>query len=101
MELGNVILIALIIVAFLSGNLLGAGGMDGIATLVVECIFVGGLYALFVVLMNGTKKRMAQTGICVCENGICGVCPNGFQNRKFTLLYRERPGLSWPVRRVP
>ena len=84
------VLAALVVVAFMSGNLFAGSGMSTVVTLVIECIFVGGLYAFFTVFTNGGKKRMAETYISVCENGICGICPvNGFKNRNFEITYEN------------
>lgn len=83
-------LIAVVIVAFFSGNLFNASGMDLAITLVIEIIFAALLYGFTFIMFRGMKKRLAETYISVCENGICGICPqNGFKNREFSLLYSE------------
>ena len=83
-------LIAVVIVAFFSGNLFNASGMDLAITLVIEIIFAALLYGFTFIMFRGTKKRLAETYISVCENGVCGICPqNGFKNREFSLLYSE------------
>ena len=83
-------LIAVIIVAFFSGNLFNASGMDLAITLVIEVVFAALLYGFTFVMFRGMKKRLAETYISVCENGVCGICPkNGYKNREFSLLYSQ------------
>lgn len=83
-------IVALVIVAFFSGNMFGASGMNMAVTIIIEAIFVIGLYALMYVLFKGMKKRLAETYISVCENGVCGICPvNGYKNRNFESSYED------------
>ena len=84
------VLAASLIVAFFSGNLFQASGLDLVVTLAIEAVFVILMYGLMFLLFRGTKKRLAETYISLCENGICGVCPkNGFANRNFSLYYSQ------------
>lgn len=83
-------LIAVVIVAFFSGNLFNAGGMDFAITLVIEIVFAALLYGFTFIMFRGMKKRLAETYISICEHGVCGICPqNGYKNREFSLLYGE------------
>lgn len=83
-------LIAVVLVAFFSGSLFDASGMDFAMTLVIEIVFAAALYGFAFVMFRGMKKRLAETYISVCENGVCGICPqNGYKNREFFLLYSE------------
>ena len=83
-------LIAVVIVAFFSGNMFSAGGMDMAVTIIIEIVFAAVLYGFSFLLFRGMKKRMAETYISVCENGVCGICPkNGYKNREFSLRYNE------------
>lgn len=83
-------LIAVVIVAFFSGNLFNASGMDLAITLVIEIIFAALLYGFAFIMFRGMKRRLAETYISVCENGVCGICPqNGYKNREFSLRYSE------------
>ena len=83
-------LVALVIVAFFSGSLFQAGGVNFAITVVIEILFAGLMYGFFFLFFRGMKKRLGETYISVCENGVCGVCPvNGFKNREFSLLYSQ------------
>ena len=82
--------IALVIVAFFSGSLFNGSGMDMAITILIEAVFVCGMYGLVCLLFKGMKKRLAETYISVCENGVCGICPlNGYKNKAFELAYDE------------
>ena len=83
-------LIAILVVAYFSGDLFRAGGIGAAAVIVIEAVVVFGFYGLLYLFMSGIKKRLAETYISVCENGICGVCPiNGYKNREFSHTYSE------------
>ena len=83
-------LIALVIVTFFSGRLFQTSGMDIAVTIVIEIVFASVLYGLVFTMLRGMKKRLAETYISVCENGVCGICPkNGYKNREFSLEYSE------------
>ncbi|MBQ7121120.1 MAG: hypothetical protein IJO03_02530 [Clostridia bacterium] len=82
------VIVMLVLVSLWSGSLFRGGGISGIATLVIEIIFVFGMYAFVFFVFKGSKKRLAETYISICENGVCGVCPlNGFKNRDFCVYY--------------
>lgn len=84
------VLIAAAIVAFFSGNLFRASGMDFAIILVIEIGVVALLCGLAFVMFRGVKKRLKETYISVCANGVCGICPqNGLKNREFSLRYHE------------
>ena len=84
------VLVASLLVAYFSGNLFKGSGMETAIVIIVEVVFIFGIYGLFYWLMGGMKKRLAETYISVCENGICGVCPiNGYKNRSFSHTYAE------------
>lgn len=83
-------LIAVVIVAFFSGNLFNASGMDMAITIVIEIVFAALLYGFTFIMFRKMKKRLAETYISVCEKGVCGICPqNGYKNRAFSLCYSE------------
>lgn len=83
-------MIALVIVAVFSGSFFNESGLDIAVTIIIEVTVVALFYGLIFILFKGMKKRLAETYISVCENGICGVCPmNGFKNRTFQLSYDE------------
>ena len=82
------VIVMLILVSLWSGSLFRGGGVGGIATLIIEIVFVIGMYAFVFFVLKGSKKRLAETYIVICENGVCGVCPlNGFKNRDFCVYY--------------
>lgn len=81
-------IIALIIVAFFSGSF--SIGINAVVTIIFEIIFVCIMYAFVFFMLKGTRKRLAETYISVCENGVCGICPlNGYKNKTFELTYDE------------
>lgn len=83
-------LIALILVTLFSGSLFQTSGMDMAVTIAIELVFASALYSFTFFLLRGAKKRLAETYISVCENGVCGICPqNGYKNREFSLYYGE------------
>ena len=83
-------IIALVIVAFFSGNMFYESGMETVVTIIIEAVFVCGMYGFVLFMFKGMKKRIAATYISVCENGVCGVCQmNGFKNKTFELSYAE------------
>jgi len=83
-------LIAVVIVAFFSGNLFNSSGMSQVTVIVIELVFVFVMYALMYTMFRGMKKRLAETYISVCDYGVRGICPkNGFANREFALNYGE------------
>lgn len=82
--------LALVVVALYSGNLFRQSGMDIAVTLMVEILFVALLYGFVFLMMKGIKKRLAETYISVCEEGVQGICSaNGFKNKSFALAYGE------------
>lgn len=82
--------IALVIVAFFSGNLFNGSGLNIAITILIEAVFVCLMYGLIFIMFKGMKKRLAETYISVCENGVCGICPlNGYKNKTFELSYNE------------
>lgn len=84
------VLLAAIVVAYFSGSLFKGGGMEATVIIIIEAVFIFGIYGIFYVLMGGMKKRLAETYISVCDNGICGICPiNGYKNREFSSTYSE------------
>lgn len=84
------VLIASVVVAYFSGTLFKGSGMQTVIIIVIEVVVILGLYGIFYFFMNGMKKRLAETYISVCDNGICGVCPiNGYKNREFSHTYSE------------
>ena len=84
------VLIAIIVVAFLSGNMFRSSGLNMAVTIAIEAVVVLLFYGLFSLVFKGVKQRQAQTYISLCENGVCGICPlNGYKNRDFSLLYSE------------
>ncbi len=81
-------IIALIIVAFFSGSL--SFEINAIVTIIFEIVFVCITYGFIFILFKGMKKRLAETYISVCENGVCGICPlNGYKNKNFELFYND------------
>lgn len=81
--------IAMLLVELYSGFLVSQA-VDSIITIavyaVIYVLLIGYIYFMF----KGMKKRLADTYIKVCENGICGVCPaNGFKNREFIVKYED------------
>lgn len=88
-------IIALIIVAFFSGDMFNRGGIDIVVTIIIEAAVVLILYGAIFMFLKGNKTRLAQTYISVCEYGVCGVCPlNGYKNKNFWLLYNEISDVS-------
>ncbi len=84
------IIISLVLVSIFSGSLFKSSGLSTVITILIEVVFIVVFYGFFYVFFSGMKKRLAQTYISVCENGVCGVCPlNGFNNRTFELFYYE------------
>lgn len=84
------IIISILIVAFFSGSLFSESGMDTVITIIIEIVFSLILYSVFFFMFKGTKKRLAETYISVCENGITGICPlNGYKNKSFEVHYNE------------
>lgn len=83
-------LAAALIVAYFSGNLFHASGLNIAVTILIEAAVVLVLYGMTFFLFKGVKKRLAETYISVCEGGICGICPqNGFKNKEFSLTYDQ------------
>lgn len=83
-------IIALVIVAFFSGNLFNGSGLNTAITILIEAVFVCLMYGFIFIMFKGMKTRLAETYISVCENGVCGVCPlNGYKNKTFELSYNE------------
>lgn len=83
-------IIAVLLVAYFSGDLFKGSGMQTAVVIAIEVAVVVSIYGMFYLFMNGVKKRLAETYISVCENGICGVCPiNGYKNREFSYTYAE------------
>ncbi len=83
-------IIALVIVAFFSGNLFNGSGLNIAITILIEAVFVCLMYGFIFIMFKGMKKRLAETYISVCENGVCGICPlNGYKNKTFELSYNE------------
>ena len=83
-------IIALVIVAFFSGNLFNGSGLNVAITILIEAVFVCLMYGFIFFMFKGMKTRLAETYISVCENGVCGVCPlNGYKNKTFELSYNE------------
>ena len=83
-------IIALVIVAFFSGNLFNGSGLGIAITILIEAVFVCFMYGFIFLMFKGMKKRLAETYISVSENGVCGVCPlNGYKNKTFELTYDE------------
>ena len=83
-------LISLIIVAFFSGSLFNGGGINTVVTVLIEIVFIGLVYTCIYFMFKGTRKRLSETYISVCENGICGVYPvTGMKNKAFSLRYDE------------
>ncbi len=84
-----------VVISLFSGNLLEAGGLNTVVTLLIEALFVVVMYAMCHFLLKGSKVRLAETYISICENGICGVYPiNGMKNGNFSLMYSEITKLS-------
>lgn len=82
-------IIALVIVAFFSGNLFNGSGINIVITIIIEAVFVCLMFGFVFFMFKGLKKRMSETYISMCKNGVCGVCPNGFKNKTFELPYNE------------
>lgn len=83
-------MIALLIVAFFSGNLFNGSGVNMVITILIEFIFMSLMYGFVFFMLKGMKTRLAETYISVCENGVCGICPlNGYKNKTFELSYGE------------
>ncbi|MBQ6701448.1 MAG: hypothetical protein IJN17_00665 [Clostridia bacterium] len=89
------ILIPLAVIGIISGILMGTSGAGIIITLVIEALFVGLGTAFLLIFISGSKKRLSQQHISVCDNGICGVCPlSGSKNRRFEHAYSEITKIS-------
>ncbi len=86
--------IALVIVAFFSGNLFSGSGLNIAITIIIEAVFVCGMYALVYLAFGGMKKRLAETYISLCENGLCGICQAGRKNRSFEYSYSDIKRIS-------
>lgn len=83
-------IVALVIVAFFSGDLFIGSGLSSVVTILIEIVFVLLMYSVIFVMFKGMKQRLAETFISVCENGVCGVAPlNGYKNKTFSLTYAE------------
>lgn len=83
-------IVALVAVAFFSGNLFNGSGLNSVITILIEAVFVCLMYGFIYIMSKGMKTRLAETYISVCENGVCGVCPlNGYKNKTFELSYIE------------
>lgn len=83
-------LVGILFVSFLSGSLLNGSGLDIAVTIIIEVVVCLGFYGLIYLLFKGMKKRLAETCISVCEEGVLGICPlNGYKNRNFALTYGE------------
>ncbi len=84
------VIVALVLVSLWSGSLFQGGGVGGAITLIIEIVFVAGMYAFLFFVLKGSKKRLSETYISICENGVCGVCPfNGFKNRDYCVSYNS------------
>lgn len=95
------ILLASIVVAYFSGTLLSAGGINIILTVLIETVFVVGMCFFTNILFKGVKKRLAETYISICENGICGIwAVNGYKNAEFKALYGEITKVTYRGDRV-
>ena len=83
-------IIALLVVAFFSGNLLNGSGFNIVITLIIEFVFIGLMYGFITFMFKGIKTRLSETYISVCEKGVSGICQlNGYKNRTFELMYNE------------
>lgn len=82
--------IAWLLVALSTGALLNQGGLEAAVVIIIEVVLFCAVMVLFYFLFKGQAKRLAESYISVCENGVCGVCPqNGFKNKNFELAYNE------------
>ena len=81
---------ALLVVAFFSGKLMYAGGINMVAIVSFEVLFVCLMTGFVYYVLRGSKARLAETYISVCEDGVKGICPkNGYRNKTFELTYSE------------
>ncbi len=82
--------LSFVIVSVAAGLFLNKGGADITVSITVGVVFVL-LGTLFMtVIINGQKKRWAQTYISVCEHGVTGICPlNGYKNKTFAISYKD------------
>lgn len=83
-------LLALIVVAFFSGNLFGASGLHMVFTILIEVAFIAVMYAVTYRTLEKARKCFANMYICVCEQGVMGVCiDKGYKNREFAYAYEQ------------
>lgn len=82
--------VGILFVCFFSGSLLKGSGLEIAIVIAIEVVVSCGLYALIYLLFKGMRKRLAETYISVCEEGVLGICPqNGYKNKTFALPYGE------------
>ena len=82
--------VALLVVVFFSGKLMYTGGINMVSIVLFEILFVCLMTGFVYYVLSGSKKRLAETSISVCENGVKGICPkNGYRNKSFELAYNE------------
>ena len=80
--------VAFLIVAYFSGNLFKAGGLNSVTIIIIEAVVILFFTVLTYFLFKGVKKRLSETYISICENGICGIrAVNGFKNAPFSVSY--------------
>lgn len=84
------IVVAAVIVAFFSNTLLDFAGFAWYWNLLIEFLFVALLGIAFYMVYGGIKNRLSQTFLCVCEEGVFGVCAvSGYKNEKFSVRYED------------
>lgn len=89
------VLISIVLVAVFSGNLFNGAGLAMLPVVLVEAVVVLLMYGLYCLMLRGAKKRLAETYISVCENGVHGVYPlNGYKNAPFELSYSSVTGVT-------
>ncbi len=90
------VIIAAVIVAFFSGNLLISSGLGWLVSLLIEVGFILLFSLMFYVLFGGIKKRLSQTYISIREKGICGIyAVNGYRNAPFQIPYEDITYVSY------
>ncbi len=82
--------IVMAIISVVSGNMLIKGGVGFAATVAFELVFLVAVYTAVYYIMKGSRNRLAETFINICEKGICGIrAINGYKNGDFSVAFSD------------